>query len=546
MLALLLAAQTIAVPQQQPPQLAPPTTATIRGHVFGADTTQPLRKAQVRLVQIDVQPGGNAPQSRENRLATTDLDGKYEFNDLPAGRYNLNASKGSYVPLSWGQEQPNEPGKPLDVLDGQTIERVDFTLPRGSVITGRIVDEFGEPLPGVMIAAVRSQVINGQRRMAPSGRAVQTDDLGEFRLFGVPPGQYYVQATWRRVGPMDPTSPDRTGYPVTFFPGTTDIANAQRFTIGVGESIMDLAMALSPLNRATVSGTLVDTDGRPAGSIPLMIVQTTGNGFMTVGNMVRPDGTFSLALSPGDYTLRTAPTAGRKEIGSVNLTVGTDDIGDLRIVMSLPATIAGRIVVDPAQAQSLPPGLMLMAIPFVPGPMPGNAPARFADDLSFELTAPLTGRVRLNVNNLPPAWAIHSVRVNSIDVIDDGIELRPNQNISGVEVELTNQLTSVMGTVTTSGGDAAKNYTVVFFPADDKRWNPGSRYLRTARPDQDGRFKIVGLPPGEYNVLAVDRLDQGQNTDPEYLERISSRASRFTLMDRETKTLDLRLDTSRP
>jgi hypothetical protein len=542
MLALVLAVQLATATSA-----SPPATATIRGHVSGTDTNQPLRKAQVRLLQVDIQPGPNAPQSRENRLATTDADGKYEFKDLPAGRYNLTASKGSYVSISWGQQQPNEPGKPLDVHEGETIERVDFTLPHGSVITGRIVDEFGEPLSNVMVAAVRSQVINGQRRMVPSGRSVQTDDMGEFRLFGVPPGQYYVQATWRRVGPpmLDSFSPDRTGYPVTFFPGTTDVTSAQRFTIGIGDLVTDLAMALSPLHRATVNGTVVDTDGRPAGGIGLMVVQRNGNGFSTFGNMVRPDGTFSYPLSPGEYTLRTTPTAGRKDVGTVTLTVGSEDISDVHIVMSPPATIAGRIVVDPAQAQSLPPGLMLMALPFVAGPMPGNAPARVADDLSFELTAPLSGRVRLNINNLPPAWTIHSVRINSIDVIDEGIELKPNQNISDVEVELTNQLTSVMGTVSASNGDAAKNYTVVFFPTDEKRWNPGSRYLRTARPDQDGRFQISGLPPAEYNVIAVERLDQGQNTDPEYLEQISSRAVRFTLTDRETKTLDLKLDTTR-
>ena len=519
-------------------------SATIRGHVFAADTSQPLRKAQVRLTQIDAPSGPNASRPRENRLVTTDVDGKYEFKDLPAGRYNLNASKGGYVSVSWGQQQPNEPGKPLDVLDGQTIERVDLTLPRGSVITGRIVDEFGEPLSNVSVAAVRSEVVNGERRMVPVGRTAATDDLGEFRIYGVAPGQYYVRATWRRFGPVtDPNNPDRTGYPVTYFPGTADIANAQRFSIAVGQSVTDLAMAMSPQKTAVVSGTVVDADGRPIGAMMLNVIHTDGNSSTSFGTSIRGDGSFSFVLSPGNYMLRTMTNGtNRRDIGATTVTVGSEDIKDIRIVVAPPPTITGRVVVDPAQAPSLPGSLMLTAVPMTPTPMPGNSPARLADDFSFELSVPITGRVRLVMTNLPPSWTIGHVRVNSIDVIDDGIDVKPNDNITGVEVELTNKLTSVSGTVSTSGGDAAKNYTVVFFPQDTKRWTPGSRYLRSARPDQDGRFKISGLPPGDYNVVAVDRLEPGQNTDPEYLERISSRASRFTLMDGETKTLDLKLN----
>ena len=83
------------------------------------------------------------------------------------------------------------------------------------------------------------RTMNGQRQLVPGGRTVSTDDLGEFRLFGVTPGQYYVQATWRRMGPGDPTAPDRTGYPTTFFPGTLEIGEAQRVTVGVGETVRD-------------------------------------------------------------------------------------------------------------------------------------------------------------------------------------------------------------------------------------------------------------------------------------------------------------------
>jgi hypothetical protein len=301
-------------------------------------------------------------------------------------------------------------------------------------------------------------------------------------------------------------------------------------------------MALTPTKTATVSGTVSDADGRPAVGVMLLVAQSGPAGMVNFANMIRPDGTFSVTLAPGDYTLRTMPIPGRKEIGSVNLTVGTDDIKDVRLVMSLPSTIAGRVLVDPAQASSLPSSLMLFATPVQPVPMPGAQPSRVADDLSFELSA-MVGRTRIVSPNLPATWAIRSVRVNGIDVTDEGLDVRANENIAGVEVELTNRLTSVSGTVTTSRGEPATNYTVVFFPADAQRWGPGSRYLRTARPDQQGRFRISGLPAADYQAVAVERLEQGQNTDPEFLERLRPRAFSFSLLDGETKTIDLKLQT---
>ena len=102
----------VAMPQMPPrdnAQPAKPGKATLRGHVVAADTGQPLRKAQVRIF---------ASELRENRMTTTDADGRYEFKELPAGRYNVSASKGSYVQLQYGQQRPFEPGKPLEILDG--------------------------------------------------------------------------------------------------------------------------------------------------------------------------------------------------------------------------------------------------------------------------------------------------------------------------------------------------------------------------------------------------------------------------------------------
>jgi hypothetical protein len=172
-------------------------------------------------------------------------------------------------------------------------------------------------------------------------------------------------------------------------------------------------------------------------------------------------------------------------------------------------------------------------------------PARMADDLTFEIkSTPGVVRLSLMGNSFgqpPDGWSIRFVRLNGVDVTDAGIEFKPNEDISGVEVELTNKVTTISGTVKTSRGELSKEYTAIVFAQDKERWTGNSRYQSAGRPDQDGRFKITGLPPGEYYVVAVDRLEAGQSGDPEFLERVRSRAVPLTLREGETRTVDLPL-----
>jgi protocatechuate 3,4-dioxygenase beta subunit len=541
-----LLAVLIAAAQQpqrpNPTPVAAAQTATLRGRVIAQDSGQPLRKAQVRLNQIDAPFDFTSGPGRQNQVTTTGADGRYEFTNLPAGRYNVTASKGAFITVSWGQQRPMESSKPIDLAPGQNLERVDFSLLRGGVIAGRIVDEFGEPLAGLELAAMRSVTINGKRDLQQT-ESGSTDDLGEFRLFGLAPGQYAVRATWQRLGPGDPRSPDRTGYAPTFFPGTTDAAHAQRFTVAANQTISDLVMALSPIRTVRVEGTVVDSGGRPMGGTSVAVAQASGGRrFISGGNMTRPDGMFTLAnLTPGEYILMTEPSTSRKDVAAMKLTVGTEDIKDLRLVAFPPSLIIGRVIVDPAQAQSLGAApITLAAAGDDAQMMRGFNPSRVGDDLSFELPA-TPGRNRINPMNLPAGWTIRSVRANNIDVTNDGIEVKPGENVTGVEVELTNRLATISGLVKNARGETSKDYTVVLFALDTKSRPATTRYWRIARPDQDGRFKMSGMLPADYSIVAIATLEMGQAYDAEFLERIQPAASRVTIREGETQVLDLKL-----
>lgn len=542
--AALLAQSLQAPPNQQAPP--PPGTATIRGHVFAADTGEPLRKAQVRIVANEI---------RENRLTTTDVNGAYEFTEVRPGRYTINATKGSYVSMSYGQARSTDAPKPLEILDRQTVERLDLSLPRGGVITGRIVDDFGEPMSDVQVSPQRYQFVQGRRTLMMSGRISLTNDLGEFRLFGIAPGQYYIEATWRQMNMTpNPGPAERLTFPPTFFPGTTDAAEAQRLTIGAGQEIRDLVMAIRPAKAARVTGTVTGADGKPMTPGMVMAMRTSGMGVDVAGNgPVRPDGTFAInALAAGEYTLRAqrnGMTADGPEFATATITVNGEDVSDVHLVATRPSAASGRIVVDPAAAQQLPKTITLALFPWsmgfgMMGPPP--PPVRVADDYSFVMKAP-PGVMRVSLGGFGPppvGWSIRSIHINGVDVTDTGIEFKANEDISGVEVELTNKLTTVSGTVS-SGGNLMKDYTVIVFAQDREKWTGMSRYIAIGRPDQDGRFKTGNLAPADYYAIAVDRIDAGQWTDPDFLESIRSRASTLSLMEGETKVVDLKLVSTR-
>ena len=525
-----------------------PGTATIRGRVFAADSGQPLRKAQIRLTSADE---GRRPARFENQLTTTDAGGQYEFSKLPAGRYHLTAMKGGYVTLEFGQRRPVESGKPIEVPADQTLEKVDFALPRAGVITGHVLDEFGEPSANVLVSPMRYQFDNkGRRRLTPAGGAA-TNDLGEFRIFALAPGEYYLSATY--AGDFGDSN-QRAAYAPIYYPGTADPELAERLTVASGQSVTDLSLTLVPVRTVRVSGTAVDSEGRPMPGF--LIVEPSRSTVAAMNNrtaIVQPDGTFTMGgLTPGEYRLlvRGVPMLGSSEAitSSAAVTVGGDDVTGVRLVAGKPVIATGRIVVGDARAaQSLRPStLRVIAIPddeTIGTFGDGDTRPPVSDDWSFRVTLP-PGRVRLLLFGTPPGWDTKAVRSRGMDVTDVGLDVKPNEDLTSLEIELTNRVTETTGLVTDQRGEPVKDYAVVIFSRDRQKWDSRSRSVRAARSDQDGRFKIGGLPSGEYFAYAVDFIEPGQERDPEFLDRIQALATRFALGEGESHTLDLKLHTA--
>jgi hypothetical protein len=175
----------------QTKDVPPPPAGRITGRVLAADNGRPVKRARVFVSAVEL-PGG--------RGMLTDDSGTFDLTELPAGRYTLTVSKSGFVSLSYGQRRPLQAGTPLQLADGQQLKGIEFQLPRGSVISGHVFDEDGDAMPGAMVRIMRYQYLQGERRLTPAGNG-QTDDKGLYRVWGLMPGDYYVNAIARGGGP---------------------------------------------------------------------------------------------------------------------------------------------------------------------------------------------------------------------------------------------------------------------------------------------------------------------------------------------------------
>src|SRR5688500_350931 len=194
-------AQTVRRPSRDVGGLRPDrvATAAIGGRVTAADSGMPLRRVEITATA--------ANNETFPRATITDDDGRYELTGLAPGEWRLTTLKTGFISQQFGQRRPFGPAPPIAVSDGQRFT-ADFALTRASAINGRVFDELGEPLAAVRINVMRSRMVQKQRRLEPVGEGDLTDDTGSFRLYGLPPGEYFVSGSLR-VAPVDSRSEER-------------------------------------------------------------------------------------------------------------------------------------------------------------------------------------------------------------------------------------------------------------------------------------------------------------------------------------------------
>src|SRR6187401_2799048 len=280
-------------------------TATLSGIIVAANEARPpVRRATVTLTR-------NIPE--DVRVTATDEDGRYTFAQLPAGSYTLSATQGPYLPMNFGAPLPGMPGSPVVLREGQVLAVTPIALTRGGVIAGRLSDRTGQPAADVSIEAVQVISLGGQLRQRTSARGtrVLTNSHGEYRIFGLPPGDFVVTArgnstavkdsasaaefAWvtQQLGTAPPSARSFVNAP-TVFPGATSEASASVIRLAPGEERVGVDFAIQSVPVANVSGTVMGLDGRPPSEFGVSFIARDPYALLP------PSSLLTCAVSPGD------------------------------------------------------------------------------------------------------------------------------------------------------------------------------------------------------------------------------------------------------
>ena len=524
-------------------------SAVIRGRVVAGDTLAPLREVTLSLHHADkvptIRPGVQVVDQSTfvpGLTVRTDANGQFELVGVPPGRYRLGAAPGPpsarYLAVRYPDPAAEE-SQPLTVAAGQVLERIVVTLPRAAVISGRVVDESGNPLAHVSVSA-QEMLAGERRRMAPSpGSSSRTDDTGSFRIFGLRPGEYVLSAISLPLG-MVPVGTGSMPFspPPTYYPGTGSLAEAARIRLASGDEHGPISFVFNQVRLSTVRGIVIDANGQPASTVSVNIrtTETTGTGSMTIGGRTTSsDGTFEVPRVPSGQFILSVSHYGPAgaQFGSIPLTV-TDDVEGILIRLQPGITLNGQVVFDGEPPVPLP----TMYVAAMPSRAGGANSSRVmpAADLSFKLEN-LFGPMFIRTDG-PPGWYIKAVLLGGRDVAEQPVEF-----VSGgppLQVVVSKRTASLSGVVSTAAGVPAESM-VVLLSQDPATWQDGAATTRTVMTGSDGKYRLEGLRPGRFLAVATIRDDALiMVTSGAYFEMLAKHGTPVTIDDGESKTLDLK------
>jgi|DewCreStandDraft_4_1066084.scaffolds.fasta_scaffold14416_4 hypothetical protein len=567
-LAGILCVNVILLPGTPQPQEASAEAkgVTVSGVVINSVTQEPVRRAEVTLTPAPPEavpgqprgagasgaPGAGSPAERADavkaamRTALTGADGAFRFDNVGEGVYRVYVRREGMVP---GRPAPGLSPQQFRVAAGLPVTGLRYSLTPQAVISGRVLDDEGEPVQGVQVMALRRAPPDARKPYQPAGPMEQTDDRGQYRLRNLPAGRYLVQAMPMGQAAMEQAENQRTALTAAFYPDARSPREAIWVSAGAGQEIgnVDIRLRRAPVRR--ISGRVLMEDGKPAERFMVMkLDRDAPMTFMMSGRMAmgREAGSFVLeSVPPGRYTLMARlmdnqnPLMQRAALADVE--VGDRDLENVEIRFLPPFVLRGQIRVEGPGAEQVKTQLGRMQVNAMPSPAgPSFSQAAVKEDGSFEMTLHAPGRYRLFVYQGSPAQTyLASIRT---------------AGGSDVTREMDLTLGAAEPVIVTLRTDAAR-ITAKRPPADkENEWcNP---YFAAAVPvleeertvrapirapaDESGEAVLFPVPPGEYYVFGVCAPDLIHASDPEILDSLPQKAERVRLQAGEQKTVTLK------
>jgi hypothetical protein len=506
----------------------------VAGSVVRSGDGTPLRGATVTLV---------VSGRRSEPLATrTDATGRFALRNVPAGSYRLIVERTGYARQEFGQRALGRRGVALNLSPGQRMTDLLFRMTPAGVITGRVFDEQGEPLVGVLVNVLR-RVYREGRLVFEGGESDRSDDRGEYRIFNLMPGRYVVSAT--PVGGMvgagvrrreGSDAGDETYVP-TFYPGVIEPETAVPLEVSPGQELTGIDFTLTPQRTVRVRGrALAPGGGRGATQVALLPRSTRApmRGRARESS-VEPDGAFELSgVAPGSYILAAMRHEDNITYSAREpVEVGNSDVEGVTLALMPNGTVSGKVVVE---GGALPESRVFVNLrPEDALSRGGNAPVQA--DGAFQIRNVSAGDYQVMVSGAPEDFYLKSVRRGNEVFANRSVPLL--QDTAGLEVVLSPSGARVEGQVLTEENLPASGVTVVLVPARDLRHLRAA--YRTASTDVTGQFIIRGIPPGDYTAYSWDS-DEGEVwMDPDFLAQYQGKGRHVSLLAGGAQVLHLTL-----
>ena len=475
------------------------------------------------------------------RTTESDDNGQFAFQNLNPGRYTLLARRTGFATQVYGAKNNPLSGPPLILSPSQRVEGIVFNLGPSAVISGRVLDSEGEPMGSVTVFALRSSFRLGERQWLPLETA-QTNDLGEFRLIGLSAGIYAVAATRTTMaaslfGPSGkpPSDKPEVGFALTYYPNARDAYGAVPIRLEAGaETRADLWLLRTPTVR--LSGKLAGG----VGGLPIMVLLVPQGGGalgLNAGKraVVRQSGGgFELTdVAPGSYTLIGATSELQSALVAARpIQVGDQNVEGILLQIGSDGGLSGVVAMEGKDAVDLEEiRILLQSRDFVSM----NARPGYPDEEGkFTLRNLAPGRYLVKVNNAPEGSYVKSVRFGGREVTEEGLDL--TGGVSGsLQITLSPEAAQVDGVVQDADNKPVTGATVVLIP-DSRRFS----LYKEEHTDQNGRFSMKGLTPGNYKLLAWEDIETGAFYDPEFLKKYESKAESLSLKPSDRRNIQVK------